>query len=421
MMFNKQYLVPSKRAFTLVELLVVIAIIGMLIALLLPAVQAAREAARRMQCSNKIRQLAIAVHNFESANKFIPASSHSKKLCVAVREKHLGKTGWDANQFAGPNWRTRDRLSYLCDLLPFFEQNALYDRVFTNVSSEGPMTGWGAADCNDNPNPWNPGTVADNTWRTKLDSLLCPSDSERSSFPVDEHGGNSYHCSRGDVVWNQWSWQETNRGAFSRGDYDSYGWDGFSDGTSNTVLLAEMAISPRQTVPGSNDAAVQTIKGGVAASVTAGAPENCRLRGGSGGMLNGTVFGHAHPTNAPAPDSYAVGPGRRWSDANSPYTQFQTLLAPNSPSCTQSDRDMEAQVILSANSHHPGGCNVVMADTATRFISETIEVKNLTELPKKGDGSAYNSNNWNQYKGPALYGVWSALGSRKGGESVALP
>jgi len=149
-MYNIKKSLEGKRAFTLVELLVVI---GILIALLLPAVQAAREAARRMQCTNKLKQLALAVHNFENANKFIPSSSHSKKLCVNVKMKHVGQPGWGTP--LTEDYRTRDRLSYICDLLPYIEQTALYERIAANVSSNGPMTGWGAADCDVNPNPWN--------------------------------------------------------------------------------------------------------------------------------------------------------------------------------------------------------------------------------------------------------------------------
>jgi prepilin-type N-terminal cleavage/methylation domain-containing protein/prepilin-type processing-associated H-X9-DG protein len=88
------------RAFTLVELLVVIAIIGVLVALLLPAVQAAREAARRMQCSNNLKQLALAVHNYHDVHNFYPPEM-------------LTNPGWGWGSF----------------ILPFIEQNALYDAL----------------------------------------------------------------------------------------------------------------------------------------------------------------------------------------------------------------------------------------------------------------------------------------------------
>ena len=108
--------VPFERrrpAFTLVELLVVIAIIGILVALLLPAVQAAREAARRMQCSNNLKQIGLALHNFEGVHKFLPPGA------VA------GSTATDAhNAFRIP---TRVEHGWAIFLLPWLEQQGVYD------------------------------------------------------------------------------------------------------------------------------------------------------------------------------------------------------------------------------------------------------------------------------------------------------
>ena len=116
----------KRRAFTLVELLVVIAIIGVLVALLLPAVQAAREAARRMSCTNNIRQLALAMHNYESANKKFPP------------QIMLGK-----NQAI---WSPQARI------LPYIEQGNLFASVdfkqdYGNVSSQWPKACFAARAC----------------------------------------------------------------------------------------------------------------------------------------------------------------------------------------------------------------------------------------------------------------------------------
>src|SRR6476620_6205189 len=106
----------SRRGFTLVELLVVIAIIGVLVALLLPAVQSAREAARRSQCTNNIRQVAIALHNFHDTNNTVPPCASDTPIAGTPTAPGGFGTGW----------------GFIPRLLPYIEQKPLYDIIAAN-------------------------------------------------------------------------------------------------------------------------------------------------------------------------------------------------------------------------------------------------------------------------------------------------
>src|SRR5688572_30694340 len=158
------------RGFTLVELLVVIAIIGILIALLLPAVQAAREAARRTQCINQLKQLGIGCHNYHDAKKKLPPAVdiHSPPALGTQNMLSAFRTpGY------GPNW--------LIHILPYIEQEGLYDQFADGIQNF--MTRL--------PNDPNL-----QSWRgirtNRLSNLHCPTDVKENQMAACTHDGGGW-------------------------------------------------------------------------------------------------------------------------------------------------------------------------------------------------------------------------------------
>ncbi|UUO08612.1 DUF1559 domain-containing protein [Blastopirellula sp. J2-11] len=321
----------SRRGFTLVELLVVIAIIGALIALLLPAVQQAREAARRMSCTNQLRQIGLAMHNYHDTYGKLPPRNG----------------GTQANSY---------RLSGWVGLLPFIEQPALYEQI---ASGNGTHASFG-------PRPW------DNfaPFRTQIAMLLCPSE---PADPIDSDniGSSNYCFSIGDCSRYTDSEVES-RGIFSR--YHYCGFNRITDGLSNTVMMGEKALG----TPG-----LRRIIGGIAVTGTPWTgdqddinPGVCMaLRGVSGEYQSGTTMLDRN--------------GRRWVDGTVNFQGFSTILPPNAPSCSRSGSDWK-ESIISASSHHPGGVNTLMADGSVTFIQETIDTGDLSSVaPQQGGSSPY--------------------------------
>ncbi|PQO27565.1 prepilin-type cleavage/methylation domain-containing protein [Blastopirellula marina] len=304
-----------RAAFTLVELLVVIAIIGVLVALLLPAVQQARESARRMQCSNRMKQVGLALHNYHDTHGAFPA------LQMQV---------------------TPSRPSGFVALLPYIEQTAVWD----NASGASPA--FGASD-------WNPAEQ-----NTLIPELLCPSDPYwQSRAGVNGRKPRSYHFCMGDSVRNNHTDSSTKRGMFITQVNLSF--KDIVDGTSNTLALSEVVVGPNEVT--------RTMKGNVA--VTPGintnpsSPADCWAARG--------VNGQVDPAVGVTAESYVHrAPGSRWAEGRSFFTGFSTVLPPNSPRCTIAHND-GTWGIWTPSSFHPGGVICGRADGSTQFVPDTID------------------------------------------------
>ena len=353
----------SRRSagFTLVELLVVIAIIGILIALLLPAVQAAREAARRSQCTNHLKQLALAVHNYADTYKAFPP-------------KKMGTSGpGDCN-----NWNNQYG-SGLMRLLPFYEQQALYDQ-WSSVQGTWPAFG---------PCPWGPGQGDDYTiYDAQVATLLCPSDGNAVNKDATAYGRNNYMFSCGDSVHSDQNNQSSNpRGVFNNIS-GRISFAHITDGTSNTVMLSEHLVAANSRVVGQGNA--------------------YSLGTGTISASPGVCYAEIDPNDSKRYISANVTTwaGTRWAHGAMSHIGFNTVLPPNGPSCAENNNDNTTYgMVHPPTSNHPGGVNAAMADASVRFISETIDTGNIYATPTT--------------QGASVYGVWGALGTKNGGEIVS--
>lgn len=309
------YLLPnatSRRAFTLVELLVVIAIIGVLVALLLPAVQAAREAARRMSCSNNLKQLTLAIHNFESTNGTLPAGEY--------RQIGVSAAYFSPHAMASP----------------FFEQGNFYSQLDLNL---GPYD-----------------AVNYNAAIPQPKMLSCPS--EPRPGKVEPLGFTNYHANAGGWVPINNAWDGTFGPVNDVAGAKKIGplpFAAITDGLSNTTCFAEVVNGAASS--GAPKSRFDCYEFGAAPTGTA--------------TQRRDAFKAKDWKTATIPWSGGWRyRGYPWTEGTHWRTWYNHIQTPNAV-CWLTDGDFW-KLVSPASSYHPAGVNASMCDGSVRFVSDSV-------------------------------------------------
>lgn len=315
-----------RRGFTLIELLVVIAIIAVLVALLLPAVQQAREAARRSQCKNNLKQLGLAMHNYHESFSVLPPGATSAMCLGGAGPSKWG--GWSAHTM----------------MLPALDQGPLYNQL--NFNSDCSYEAPNSTLCN-----------------VKLAVFKCPSDGD--FVGSGDKGVLNYMSSMG-PNFNWTGSQAQQKGMFNAEVIVRL--SDVRDGTSNTIAMAEMII-------GDNQSAVYTLGDLVRPIAWVG-----------GATYKPTL---AQLTTYGANCQAGIGThlsacGHRWQYSMPYNSLFNTINPPNStfPTCfiCSGCGEGDSAGVFTARSRHPGGVHCVLGDGAVRFVSNSIDINTWQNL-----------------------------------------
>jgi len=358
-----------RSGFTLIELLVVIAIIGVLIPLLLPAVQQAREAARRIQCGNNLHQIGLAYQNYMSANTTVPP---------IVIDNPVNGGSIIPYQNQSPHAR----------MLPFLEQTPIYNSINWDYGSRWQVGGsWGTTypplDIDASGGLW--GVLNMTAAATQITSFLCPSDPNPGATGHFMVGGQRKLVGSTNYAANIGKNRRLTNWYVNGPNYVASSWDGalsatpdmsyFVDGTSNTAIFSEWvkggAGNPKDGLGEVYLAPVSTNYGQ--------------------GMINGDfLIAQACQTQGFTQNWHWKG---EWwiYGGRLVYSHTQT---PNRRACHYTDAapdDRATITAVGASSLHPGGVNVAFADGTVRWVKTNV--------------------NWT---------TWQALGTPNGGEVVDM-
>lgn len=348
----------SLSGFTLVELLVVIAIIGILIGLLLPAVQAVRAAARRTVCANNMKQIALAVHNYESAHQRFPVNQIGPGL-------PNGSGGFQSGYY-----------SWLVPILPQIEQINLYQQ-FDHTINNGDGDGYKVS--SDHPN-----AVAVST---RVVTYLCPSDTPNVNNALILGSANPYP---GNYVANAgwpsyasgFAGERATPGSFngviplvhpsqpvSWHNGSSMGFESVVDGTSHTALISERLIQP-------GNSAAEIRNGDERLKSLHILERNETLSD----IIDQMSSSHSHVFQS-------AHLGRSWS-SGSPLVAptYMHVQTPNSPIGHYNSSIDEGDFVIAPSSNHTRGVNLTMVDGSVRFVSNTVSREVWWAVGGRNDG-----------------------------------
>ena len=326
-----------RRGFTLVELLVVIAIIGVLIALLLPAVQQAREAARRMQCSNNMKQLGLAIHNYHDTFNSLPPG---------------GIWGVDVN-WIHTDTPNPQRGSILVSLLPFIEQTALFDQLDFR-STQSLQEQW-------IDSPANTTKLA----AAVINGYQCPSDTHGGMIGTTGRGAFNYSANQGPT------------GISSAGNTD--GGCSCAQGTAFNGFRIDSSHNE------SNPAGPFSRRGNKYIG---------KFRDTTDGLSNTIYMGEVRP-------GCSGHASNGWASANNGNGLVSTLVPINTDSCHEKDAAPGGDTCyakcnwnteLGFKSLHPGGAQFLHGDGSVAFRGETIDHDAFQRLGQRDDGLPINLN-----------------------------
>jgi prepilin-type N-terminal cleavage/methylation domain-containing protein/prepilin-type processing-associated H-X9-DG protein len=362
----------GRGGFTLIELLVVIAIIAVLIGLLLPAVQSAREAARRGQCSNNLKQIGVALHNYHQSYGTFPLGT-----TVAIP----GGTG-GMNESPVNTWSAQSLM------LPYLEQQPLYDAAnfwLTNNSGLGIF-------------------VNSTVFNTNLAIFICPSD---GLSPTVASWASSNCNYMGSIGTTTFSGQQDATGIFNPGTFGPTGYakppaipvavassiTSVTDGTAYTVAFSESLVGDQTHFTKWRDGVSWTSSAPYFYQV-ADAWSNASL------ILQAlSACNQKWSTSADQPS--AEDKGWRWASSWMGYSLFNTIVPPSAQAYPWSAcRTDNSQGPVSngefenATSNHPGGCNVLFCDGGVRFIKSSVAINTWWSLGTKSVGEAIDGTSY---------------------------